>query len=63
MNGRGVAGIFLEGVDADPAFRVPFRLTPVPALLATVASFAVVAVGTLVSTWRTASAAPAEALR
>jgi ABC-type lipoprotein release transport system permease subunit len=62
-NGRGIAGIFLPGVEAAPAFRVPFRLLPLPAFLAFLVSFAVVASGTLYSTWRAATAAPAAALR
>lgn len=63
LNGWGIAGIFLPGADTAPAFSVPFRLVPVPALLAFVVSFAVVATGTLYSTWRAATAAPALAMR
>ena len=37
-----------------PDFRVPYRLTPVPALLAFVLAFAVVLMGTLYSCWRAA---------
>jgi ABC-type lipoprotein release transport system permease subunit len=63
LNGQGIVGIFLPGAEASPSFRVPFRLVPVPALLAFVVSFAIVATGTLYSTWRAATAAPALALR
>lgn len=62
-NAWGVAGIFLSGVGAAPDFAVPFRLTPVPALLAFVLAFAVVMTGTLYASWRAAIAPPREALR
>jgi ABC-type antimicrobial peptide transport system permease subunit len=42
---------------------VPFRLTPVPALLAFVVAFVIVLSGTLYSSWRAATAAPREAIR
>ena len=48
---------------AAPDFPVPFRLTPVPALLAFVLSLAVVLSGTLYSSWRAATASPREAMR
>ena len=63
FNGWGVAGLFLDGAGAAPGFRVPFRLTPVPALLAFVLSFAVVLTGTLYAAWRTATAPPRETMR
>jgi ABC-type lipoprotein release transport system permease subunit len=63
FNGYWIAGLFLTGADAWPAFTVPCRLAPVPALLAFVLSFAIVASGTLYSTWRTATATPLEAMR
>jgi ABC-type antimicrobial peptide transport system permease subunit len=63
FNGWAVAGLFLDGAGAAPAFRVPFRLTPVPALLAFVLAFAVVLSGTLYSTWRAATAPPRETMR
>ena len=63
LNARGIAGIFLPGAEPAPAFRVPFRMAPLPALLGLVVSFAVVSLGTLYSTWRAATAAPALALR
>lgn len=61
FNGYGVAGFFLGGAAVD--FAVPFRLTPVPALLAFVIAFAVVLTGTLYSSWRAATTAPREAMR
>jgi len=63
FDAKGVAGIFLPGAEPAPGFRVPFRLAPVPALLGFVVSLAVVSVGTLYSTWRAATVAPALALR
>ncbi len=63
FNGWGAAGLFLEGVDAAPGVPVPFRLAPVPFLLAFVIAFVVVLTGTLYSAWRAATAAPREAMR
>jgi ABC-type lipoprotein release transport system permease subunit len=63
FNGYGVAAIFLEGAAPAPDFPVPFRLTPLPALLGLVLSSAVVLTGTLYSTWRAAVAPPREAMR
>lgn len=63
FNGYGIAGLFLDGAGAAPSFRVPFRLTPVPALLAFVLAFAVVLMGTLYSCWRAAVTPPREAMR
>ncbi len=62
-NGYWIASAFLAGVDAAPGFQVPFRLTPVPVLLAGLIAFVVVMTGTLYSTWRAATAAPLEAIR
>jgi ABC-type lipoprotein release transport system permease subunit len=63
LGGKGISGVFLPGATPWPAFRAPFRLVPVPALLGFSVSFAIVSVGTLYSTWRAATAAPALALR
>jgi ABC-type lipoprotein release transport system permease subunit len=63
FNGYGIASLFLDGADATPSFRVPFRLTPVPALLAFVLAFAVVLMGTLYSCWRAAVTPPRDAMR
>jgi ABC-type lipoprotein release transport system permease subunit len=63
LGGRGVAGIFLPGAEPSAAFPVPFRLAPAAAILGFSVSFAIVSVGTLYSTWRAATAAPALALR
>jgi ABC-type lipoprotein release transport system permease subunit len=63
LNGYFIASIFLAGVDVAPVFRVPFALTPVPALLAFLISFAVVMTGTLYSIWRAATAPPMAAMR
>ena len=58
-----VAGLFLAGSDVAPDFSVPFRLTPIPALLAFVLSLVVVLSGTLYSSWRAATTSPREAMR
>lgn len=63
FNGWGVAGFFLAGSETTPDFQVPFRLTPVPALLALVLSLVIVLSGTLASLWRAATVAPREAMR
>jgi ABC-type lipoprotein release transport system permease subunit len=63
LNGVGVAGFFLDGAGAVADFAVPYRLTPVPALLAFVIAFAVVLTGTLYSSWRAATTPPREAMR
>jgi ABC-type lipoprotein release transport system permease subunit len=63
LNGYGIAGVFLAGVDRSPGFRVPFRLTPVPTLLAFLIALVVVMSGSLYSTWRAATAPPREAMR
>jgi ABC-type antimicrobial peptide transport system permease subunit len=63
LNGYWIASIFLTGVDAAPGFRVPFRLTPIPVLLAFLIGLTVVLSGTLYSSWRAATAAPIEAMR
>lgn len=62
-NGYGLAGLFLDGVAVAPSFRVPFRLAPVPVLLAFVLAFAVVLMGTFYSCWRAAVTPPLDAMR
>ena len=63
LNGYWIAGVFLSGVDVSPTFPVPFRLAPVPVLVAFLVSLAVVMTGTLYSSWRAAVTAPFEAMR
>lgn len=63
FNGYGIAALFLPGVAASPSFPIPFQLTPLPALLTLLLSFAVVMTGTTLSTWRTAVTPPIEAMR
>ena len=58
-----MGGGFLTGVERAPGFRVPFRLTQTPALLAFLIAFVVVMSGSVSSTWRAASAPPREAMR
>ena len=63
LRGAGVAPLFFPGLDARPDAAIPFRLSPAPTLAAFAISFAIVATGTLASTWRAASAPPSEAMR
>jgi ABC-type lipoprotein release transport system permease subunit len=63
LNGYGIAGLFLSGVQVVPDVPGPFRLTPVPVLLALVLSFVVVFSGTLWCSWRAATVSPREAMR
>jgi ABC-type lipoprotein release transport system permease subunit len=63
FNGYFIAGIFIAGVALVPSFEVPFRLTPVPAVLAFIIALVVTMSGSLWSTWRSAIAPPDEAMR
>jgi ABC-type lipoprotein release transport system permease subunit len=63
LNGFWIASIFLNGVDVIPALRVPFRLTPIPAVFAFLLSLVLVLTGTLYSCWRAATVMPIDALR
>jgi ABC-type lipoprotein release transport system permease subunit len=63
LNGYGIAGMFIAGVDMSPGIRVPFRLTPIPVLLVFLISLVVVLSGSLFSTWRAAIASPRDAMR
>jgi ABC-type lipoprotein release transport system permease subunit len=63
LNGYWIASIFLAGVDVAPGFAVPYRLAPVPALLAFLISCVVVMSGTCYSCWRAATVPPREAMR
>jgi ABC-type antimicrobial peptide transport system permease subunit len=63
LNGYWIASIFLAGVGVSPSFQVPFRLTPIPALICFLVSLVVVATGSLYSTWRAATSSPLEAMR
>lgn len=63
LNGYWIASVFIPGVDAAPGFRVPFRLTPIPALLAALLALVMVLTGSLYSTWRAATTSPREAMR
>lgn len=59
----GIGAVFLPGVDGDPAVDVPYRLAPVPVMLAFLLALVLVTVGSLASTWRAAATPPAEVLR
>ena len=63
LNGLWIASVFLIGVDAVPGFQIPFRLVPVPVLLAFATSAIVILSGTLYPTWRAAIVPPREAMR
>ena len=63
FQGAGLAGIFLPGVETDPALVLPFELAPVPLLLTSVIALAIVTIGSIYSTWRSATTSPALALR
>jgi len=63
LNGYGIASVFLTGVDMAPGFRVPFRLMPVPVLLAALIGFIVILSGSVFSSWRAATGAPLDAMR
>jgi ABC-type lipoprotein release transport system permease subunit len=63
LNGYWIASIFLAGVDVAPGFVVPYRLAPVPALLAFLIACVVVMSGTCYSCWRAATVPPREAMR
>jgi ABC-type lipoprotein release transport system permease subunit len=63
LNGFWVASIFIPGVAVIPSLSVPFRLTPVPALLAFVISLSVTMTGSVWSSWRAVAVSPEEAMR
>lgn len=63
LNGLWIAAIFIRSVAHAPGFPVPFRLTPVPALLAFTIAFSVTMSGSIWSSWRAASVSPDEAMR
>lgn len=63
FNGYGIAGIFIAGIGHAPAFPLPFQLTPIPALLAVVMALTITMSGSIWSSWRSAIAAPDEAMR
>ncbi len=63
FGGAGIAPVLLPGAARSPGFRVPFDLGAVPVLLAFLMPLVIVGTGSLVSTWRAATAAPAEVLR
>jgi ABC-type antimicrobial peptide transport system permease subunit len=63
FNAFGVASIFLAGTGAVPSIQVPYKLTPIPTLMAFLISFVVVMTGSLYSSWRAATVSPMEAMR
>lgn len=63
FNGYWIASIFIHGLSIDPSFPLPFRLAPVPAMLAFVIAISITMCGSLWSTWRNAIVPPEEAMR
>ena len=63
LNGFWIAGIFLTGVETQPAFQVPYVLAAQPAALAALVACLLVTTGSAYSTWRAAVTSPAEAMR
>ncbi|MBL9086710.1 MAG: FtsX-like permease family protein [Planctomycetia bacterium] len=63
LRAAGLGAVYLPGVEPDAVVDVPWRLAPVPVLLATGIAVVLVTVGSLLSTWRAASTPPAEVLR
>ena len=63
LKGAGLAGVFLPGVETDPALVLPFELAPVPILLTSLIALSIVTIGSIYSTWRAATTSPALALR
>ena len=63
LNGFWIAGIFLAGVETQPAFQVPYILAAQPAALAVLVACLLVTTGSAYSTWRAAVTSPAEAMR
>jgi ABC-type lipoprotein release transport system permease subunit len=63
LGGAGIAPVVFPGAGRVPGFRVPWSLDAVPVLLALAVTVVLVAAGTLASTWRAATAQPAEAMR
>jgi len=63
FNGAGIAPVLFPGAGRVPGFRVPWHLGAVPVLLAFSMTGVLIAAGTLYSTWRAATAPPAEAMR
>lgn len=63
LNGYGIAGLFIPGVDWHVRFDVPYRLLPGPVLITSLTGFVLVMTGSLYATWRSATAQPREALR
>jgi len=60
--GVGAAPIFLRGDASLIAGGVPYRMTPIPVLLAVTFALAIVLAGSVAATWRTASAPPSRAM-
>jgi len=60
--GAGLVAVFLPGLEGGDVVP-PYALAPGPVLAGAAAAFAIVALGSLLAAWRSARAAPAEAMR
>lgn len=63
LDGAGIVGFFISGVDVFPGFPVPFRLLPVPAMVAFVVALSITLSGSLYTSWQYAIVPPDEAMR
>ena len=63
LNGFFIARLFIPGIGDIPPFPVPSRFMPQPFLLSILLALALTLSGSLITTWRSAVAAPGESLR
>jgi ABC-type lipoprotein release transport system permease subunit len=63
LNGWAIANLFVPELGWRPQVDVPLGMAPLPVILATLLSWLVVTSGSLYTTWRTAMAPPASAMR
>jgi ABC-type lipoprotein release transport system permease subunit len=62
FNGFWIVGVYISSAPLVPRFEAPFELAPLPSLLGFILSLAIVASGTLYSSWRAAMATPRSAI-
>jgi ABC-type lipoprotein release transport system permease subunit len=63
LNGAGIARFFIPGLGILVPFDVPARIFPVPAVFGLLTALILTMVGSIHSTWKTAVASPAEAMK
>jgi ABC-type lipoprotein release transport system permease subunit len=63
FNSAGIAGFFIPGLGILAPFDVPARIFPAPATLGLITALIMTMVGSIHSTWRTAVAPPADAMK